>query len=31
MSNEVAGIIIPDSRLALDAQNILKKHGSDLL
>ena len=31
MSNEVAGIIIPDSRLALDAQDILKEHGSDLL
>ena len=27
----IAGIHIPDSRLALDAQDILKEHGSDLL
>ncbi|WP_042348111.1 HD domain-containing protein [Bacillus massiliigorillae] len=31
MSNEIAGIIIPDSRLALDAQDILKEYGSELL
>ncbi len=27
----IAGIAIPDSRLALDAQDILKEHGSELL
>ena len=31
MSNEVAGIIIPDSRLAIDARDILIENGSDLL
>lgn len=31
MVNEVAGIIIPDSKMALDAQGILKEYGSELL
>lgn len=31
MSIDIAGIKIPDSRLVLEAQDILKEHGSDLL
>ncbi|MCM0627327.1 HD domain-containing protein, partial [Lysinibacillus sp. OL1_EC] len=31
MLNEVAGIKIPDSKLAKDAQDILRENGNDLL